>query len=320
MSGPSGERVRDMRPARSRRGLVTLLFYVLVATLLAWFVRGLDWQALGRIELGWGYLAGATVVGLAQRMMLPLVWVWIVRDLGVTVRRYPDFNFVYAKAWLGRYLPGKVAMVAARVYFAEELGASRSAMVVSSLAEIGAQLLVGAAVGLVGVASLAGSVAELETIRPLALASVGALALGLLPPVFNGAMRLAFRLVGRRLDEDVCVRFATMARAVLGFVGFSAATGGLALLVGAAVDPTVLAQPLFVWGAYSLAITLGMAFVFTPSGLGAREAVQLPLLTAILPPEAALAIVVLSRVLEVAIDGLFFLVSAAWARVARTSR
>jgi uncharacterized membrane protein YbhN (UPF0104 family) len=313
----------EAAPSPARRGLrryVTIAFYVLVAVLLAVFVARLDLGALARIELKLGYLAAAVVVGLGQRLLLPLVWVWIVRDLGVVVRNYPAYNFVYAKAWLGRYLPGKVAMVAARVYFADELGASRSAMVVSSMAEIGAQLLVGAAVGLIGIASLADAVPGIESYRPIAYGMVALLALGLVPPVFNGAMRLAFRIVRRPLDAEAHVRGPTMARALLGFLAFSVATGALAVLAGAAVDETVLRHPIFVWGAYSLAITMGMAFVLTPSGIGAREAVQLPLLTVILTPEAALAIVALCRAIEVAIDALFYGVSALWAQLHRAKQ
>lgn len=302
---------------RSARRYVTVGFYALVAALLVGFLLRIDLAALVDLQLGWGYLAAAVAVGLGQRMLLPLVWVWIVRELGVVVRDYPAYYFVYAKAWLGRYLPGKVAMVAARVYFAEELGATRSVMVVSSMAEIGAQLLVGGAVGLLGVASLAGSVPLLEAHRSIALIALALLSLFLLPPVFNGAMRLAFRILRRPLGDHPDVRGTTMARALGGMLLFSGATGALALLTGAAVDSAVLDHPVFVWGTYSLAITLGMAFVFTPSGIGAREAVQLPLLTLVVSPEAALAIVVLSRLVEVVIDGLFYGSCALWARSRR---
>ncbi len=305
------------KPSTARR-VVTLVFYGLVLALLGAYLARIDFGALLQVRPSWGWFALALAVGLGQRMLIPLVWVLIVRDLGVVIRNYPAYNFVYAKAWLGRYVPGKVAMVAARVYFAEELGASRSVIAVSSIAEIGAQLLVTAAVGLLGVASVAESVEVIAPYRPIAYGMVAVLALLLWPPVFNGAMRVAFRLLRRPVAGQPRVGASTLAWAVAGFAVVSAATGALAVLLAAAVDASAFDHALFVWGTYSLAGALGMAFVLAPSGLGAREAVQLPLFGLVFSPEAAVAIVILSRLAEVAIDALFYGTGVAWERWARS--
>lgn len=303
------------RPSRLRRA-ITIGFYGLVGALLVAYALNLDLGALASMRLGWHYLALALLVGLGQRLLIPAVWVLILRQLGVKVRRYAAFNFVYAKAWLGRYVPGKVAMVAARVYFADELGASRSVIAVSSLAEIGAQLLVSGAVGLLGIASLAGSIDTIAPYVPLTYALMVGLALFLWPPIFNASMHLLFRLFRRSTADMPRVTAGALAWAVGGFLVVSVATGGLAILLAASVDPIAFDYPFFVWGAYSLASVLGMAFVFTPSGIGAREAIQLPLFALVLSPEAALAFVILSRLTELAMDGLFYGVSALWSRLA----
>ncbi len=307
------------RASRSRwKTAITVAFYLLVGVLLTVYLLGLDYSSLARIRLGWAYLALALAVGMVQRLLVPLTWVLIVRSLGVEVRNYPAYNFVYAKAWLGRYLPGKVAMVAARVYFADKLGASRSVIAVSSVAEIGAQLLVGCVVGLVGVASIGASVDVIAPFLPFAYGLIALMAVMLFPPVFNTVFGLLLRMFGRSLEGRPRVGARTLAWAVSGFAVVSIATGALAVLLAAAVDPSAFDQPLFVWGTYSLAGALGMAFVFAPSGIGAREAVHLPLLTLVFSNEAALAIVLLSRLMETALDGLFYGVSALWARLRRS--
>ena len=109
----------------------------------------------------------------------------------------------------------------------------------------------------------------------------------------------------------------TLGWAVAGVTLASVATGGFAVFLAAAVDPVALNDPLFIWGTYCLAGALGMAFVFTPSGLGAREAVQLPLFSLVFSPEVALAVVVISRLAEVVLDVLFYSVSALIARASR---
>jgi uncharacterized membrane protein YbhN (UPF0104 family) len=298
------------------RRAIPWVFYAVVIALLVVYVARLDFASLASIRIGWHYLALALVVGLGQRLLIPLVWVLMLRSLGVSVRRYASFNFVYAKAWLGRYVPGKVAMVAARVYFADELGASRSVIAVSSLAEIGAQLFVTGVVGLLGVASFAGSSDAIAPYLPITYGLIAGLGVFVWPPVFNAAMRLLFKIVRRPTADMPRVSARTLAWAVGGFLVVSAMTGVLAVLLAGSVDPVALDHAFFVWGAYSLAGVLGMAFVFTPSGIGAREAIQLPLFALVVSPEAAVAIALVSRVAELAIDGLFYGVSALWSRLA----
>ena len=60
------------------------------------------------------------------------------------------------------------------------------------------------------------------------------------------------------------------------------------------------------WGTYMLSVSIGMLAIFAPAGLGAREAVQLVLLQAVLTPEQAGLLVVLHRLIEVATDCLLF--------------
>lgn len=298
------------------RRAITWAFYAAVAAVLVVYVARIDFASLASIRIGWHYLALALVAGLGQRLLIPLVWVLMLRSLGVKVRRYASFNFVYAKAWLGRYVPGKVAMVAARVYFADELGASRSVIAISSVAEIGAYLFVTGAISLLGVASIAGSNDAIAPYLPLTYAFIAALAVLLWPPIFNGLMRLLFKLFRRPTADMPLVTARTLAWAVAGFLVVSVITGVLAVLLAASVDPVAFDHAFFVWGAYSLASVLGMAFVFTPSGIGAREAIQLPLFALVVSPEAAVAIALVSRVAELAADALFYGVSALWSRLA----
>ncbi len=318
MSRLDSETVRSPSAAGTFRRWGGPLFYLLIGVLLVFYLRRLDFSALARIHLTWVYLVAAVAAGLFHRLLVPGVWVLLLRSLGVAVRNYPAYNFVYAKAWLGRYVPGKVAMVAARIYFAETLGAGRSVIAVTSIAEIGAQLWVGGAIGLLGIASLAGSVEALASYRALAFGFVALLAVGLFPPVFNRVMKSVFRLFRRSVDGHPYVRTQTLAVAVAGLTVASLGTAGMAIFVAGSVARVAFEHMLFVWGSYSLAGALGMAFVFSPSGLGAREAVLLTLFTLVFSREQALAIVALSRVVELVIDAVFYSVSAVWDWVWRT--
>lgn len=307
------------RSASKARAAVAAVFYGLVIAVLAWYLSRIDFRALFRLDLGEGYLLAALLVGCAQRFMLPAVWVLMLRSLGQPVRNYPGYNAVYAKGWIGRYLPGKVAMVAVRVYLAETLGASRAAIAVSSIAELGTQMLVALVAGLVGLTFVPGNVPVLEQVRPLAWIAGGVLVLLLWPPFFNAVVRTATRFLRRAPEGVPAVGARTLVWAGAGYALVSLVTGAHAVLVAAAVDPVVLGHPVFVWGAFHLAGGLGMVLLFAPSGLGAREGVYLALLSMLLAPEAAIAVVVLSRLLDVLVDVAFYGLSHLWQRVKRAN-
>ncbi len=302
--------------APASRRILAAVFYAVVAGVLGWYLSRLDYAVLGRLELGWGYLAAALCVGCAQRFLLPVIWVLMLRSLGQRVRQYASYNAIYARGWIGRYLPGKVAMVAVRVYLAETVGASRAAIAVSSVAELGAQLLVAVIIGLVGLAFLPEDVPVLEEVRPVAWVLGGVLVLVLWPPFFNAVSRVGMRLL-RRGGEVPAVGARTLGWAAAGYAAVSLVNGLHAVLVAAAVDPAAFDHAFFIWGAIHLAGALGMALLFAPSGIGAREGVYLGLLVTFLSPEAALAVAVLSRLMDVAADAVFYALSLLFERWSR---
>lgn len=313
---PPANDAPPQRPRPAARTAVAATFYAVVICALAWFLGRLDYGVLLSLDLGEGYLLAALFAGCLHRFMLPGVWVLMLRSLGQQVRHYPSYNAVYAKGWIGRYLPGKVAMVAVRVYLADQLGASRAAVAVSSIAELGTQMLVALLAGMVGLAFVPEGVPLLDRARPVAWIVGGAVALALWPPFFNAVARVGTRLLRRSTEGVPAVGARTLARAFLGYAVASVVLGAQALLVAAAVDPAALAYPVFVWGALHLAVGLGMALIIAPAGLGARDAVYLGLLSLVLAPEAAVAAVVLTRLLDVVVDIAFYVGSSIWHRSA----
>jgi uncharacterized membrane protein YbhN (UPF0104 family) len=300
----------------SAKTAISLLFYAVVIAFLVYYLRGLELSALSGVRIGWGYLILGIALAIAQRFLFPLVWVIIVKDMGVRVRDYAEYNLVYAKAWLGRYIPGKIAMVAARIYFSERLGAPRSVITVSTLLEIGVLLLVAAVVGILGIATLGNVYEEIREYAVITYAMIGVLSFLLLPPIFNVLLRIAFAVFDRSGKAKIpSVHTLTVTKGIVGFIVVVAVMGVYINLMAAAIAPELLDYYVFVWGTYSLAGVLGMAFVFAPSGLGVREAVQLPLLSLLIPKEVALAVVVMNRIAETCVDAGFYALSVLIARL-----
>jgi hypothetical protein len=286
-------------------------FYALIAAILLHYLRALDFDALLSLEIHRGALAAALAVGLLHRFLMAFVWMVILGGFGVSLAGLGPLNFLYAKSWLGRYLPGKVSGVAARVYFAEEFAVDREAVALSSTVETGIHLFVSIAIGLIGL-GLSDQLSVLGgPVRNGALCLGVAVLLALLPRNFNRMTALLFRALGRQ--ERVTrhqVNLRTMARGLAAAVGVHLVAGAYFMLFAQSVSQVAGWHAfVFVWGTFSIAGALGMLAFFAPAGLGVRETAPLPFLTLVMSAEAAVALLVLLRLGDVAVDLVYFGVS-----------
>src|SRR5690606_15773151 len=86
----------------------------------------------------------ATLLAMAFRYWGAFIWLAILRTLGATRLRQnlSQLLHVYAKSWLGRYIPGTAPWILGKIYFASKLGVSKNKLAVSSLLEGGLQIIV----------------------------------------------------------------------------------------------------------------------------------------------------------------------------------
>lgn len=292
--------------------LATAAFYVAVVVFVGFYLRSADLAGLMAVRPSLGALAAALVIGTLMRFCQPALWAALIAGFGVEVRRYREYNAVYAHAWMGRYVPGKVAMLAARLFLADSLGIKKSIIVASSALEIASQLWVGGVVGVVGVWWLAQQLDLPGIYRPATLALLAITGTVLVPPVFNRIVGLLQRRLGVGDQQPVRIAWRNELIALTGFFLHAALGGVYVVTVVGALAPVAWDNGVFVWGAYSLSAVLGIVALFAPSGLGVREAVQLPLFGLIMPSETAAIVVVALRVSDLLIDLCFWGLSSLW--------
>lgn len=287
---------------------ITPLFVLLIVLFFVLFLKDIDYRTFAAVEFYIAPLAIATVVSLAFRYWGVLIWRTILTDLGATtLPTFRALTWVYARAWMARYIPGTVTWIASKIYMASKLGISKSRLAVSSILEAGVQIVAQLSLALLILAFDT----RLEVINPetklflvfLALASLVAL----LPPVLNRLLRFVFQLVRRKTayDELRSNGKATVRSFVLYVIGALIA-GSSYYFLTISLYPSI--GPEYYWyivGAFTLSGALGMATPFVPSGLGVRDGVQLVLLSLIMPKEIALAVTVFSRLWSAAVDLLF---------------
>lgn len=298
----------DAAAARRRRISLAIrtAVYLLIAGAFAWFLTTVDWSELRGRQLNVGWLAFALVFGLAFRYFAVVVWRTVLHSLGATdLPRFSQLADIYARAWMGRYIPGKVAWLAAKVYLAAQRGISKSRLAVSTLVE-GAAQVVGAGLVSLGLLGLDGRLGQESDAARIAV-FLGALGLAALtlPPVFNRAVALGFRILKRGTPPRLSWQGISTS---VGLYGAGSLLSGLSNAgLAMAVAPSIgLRDVLFIMGAFGFAGVLGIIAPFVPSGIGVRDGAQYAFLLVIVPAPEALLITVAARVWSALVDLAFF--------------
>ena len=245
--------------------------------------------------------------------VLCLGWMWrnIVAALDPGHRLGPGRALaISVYAWAARYIPGKLAPVAGRIWLTDPARVSPQAIYLSSvygtvLGFLGSLVLTLALLLASGV-HLAGFGAA-----PAALLTGAViLAVGFLnsPPF----LALLNRLLARagRGGVEVGGRFP-LSRRILGTA--TAALGHLLRMLGMYLFVTAVLGPMDPLPTLTIMAAAGVAGVLAvvaPGGLGVREGAMAFGLSLYLPPEMATLAAILTRLWEVALDGL--LLAGTW--------
>ena len=300
---------------------IPIAFYTLLVGFLAYYISTIDWAILADIDINWWLVAAATLVSLSFRYWGVMIWFFLLKRLGATGLRgkYVSLTFVYAKSWLGRYIPGAATWILGKVYFASQHGVSRGRLAVSGILEGALQIV--ATLGLAIVVLLIDP--RTHTFGPwftvLLVAALAACVIAIVPRVFEFLLNIALRIFRRpKVDRDLMPSGLTIVWSALFYLGGAIIAGVSYYLISAALYPAIEpADVIFIVGATSLASAVSMLAIFAPGGLGVREGVLGLLLALVVPGEIALVIVVVTRVWSVAVDGIFFLVAGATNLIAR---
>ncbi len=284
---------------RHRRGLLWLLqgaLAVLVGVLLVRAIarhwdeyRALDFPI--QLRVGWVLAAAGTVLG--TYVLLIAAWRLVVVGWG---ERLPFGRAV--RVWtvsnLGRYLPGKVWSVAGLAVLAQREG-------VAGWSAVGAAIAMQAVAVGSGIAVAAGSVpGALSTARMVVAAAIAVSTVAALAS--PRAMAVLGRISGRENLRAIPLGSVVVASAVMiaawagyGFAFWCLARGTLGASTLTAPHAT---------GIFAAGYLVGLAMIFSPGGLGAREMVFIPMLTPSLGPSGALVLTIASRILLTIMEAL----------------
>lgn len=297
---------------RNKKKIITYGFYGLLVVFLLLYIDSLDLSTIESITISWPLLALTALVSLGSRYFTAYIWIRILKSLGAQNIQYSkELMFVYAKAWLGRYIPGKAPWILGKIYFASQHGVSKNKLAVSSLLEAGVQVAVNFAIAFFVLLIDP----RTQVIDPwLRLVMAGVLlgcVITIIPSVFNKILAIIYRVIKKKkFDKSHYADSSTVFTGAKLYT-LGAFVGGLSFfLVAKAVYPEIAwSDFLFVFGASKLANAVSMLAVFAPSGIGVREGIQVVLLSIIMPLEIALSIAIITRLWFIVVDLMFYFIA-----------
>lgn len=287
-----------------------LAFYLLIIIFLAIYLKSIDFHKFKEAHFVWTYLLVASLIGMAFRYWTVLTWLVILKSLGaLNFRRHlRELTYVFAKSWLGRYIPGTAPWILGKIYFASKLGISKKKLAVSSLLEGGLQIAVSLAVGfaLLLLDSRFGII-NFKLKIVLIIMLVGCV-IAVLPPVFNRLVSVAYKLIRKKtLAREHLASNRTIANGSGVYVVAAILNGLSIFFITKSIYPVLAYHDVsFVIGAACLSGAAGMLAIFVPSGIGVRDGIFLALMSLVMPTELALVATIASRLWNVALDVIFF--------------
>jgi len=287
--------------------LGSLYLVVLVAS-IAVFV-GDDFSSLEGISYSPILLLLAFGLSLVWVLGQSVLWGTLLKDSGTYPKHIdPLRNFFFAKAWLGRYIPGKLAGFAVLGYQGVKLGFSTQKSSVTAVTHPYFSYVVLAVIGWPSIFFSA-------LPKWLLAAHAGAILVLALSVPLLGRKSFALRLIRKtisRIKPSLIVhnpiRRNTFAASILLAGGLAILSGFIQVVILQALSVQVDFRLLvFVISISALAVFWGGVFFIAPAGIGVREFVILSGSGLFLSQDTALSWAILSRLVSIGSDLLFYL-------------
>jgi uncharacterized membrane protein YbhN (UPF0104 family) len=254
----------------------------------------LHWRELAArpFTLRPGPFALATALLAAGYLGWFLLWHLLTLRLRVALSLPRAFT-AYFYSLLGKYLPGKVWMLAGRFYFYRREGKDAAILSVAVVVE-GFYHVAGQAALVLALAPLAG----VELPRAARLTAPVVLVLGLValhPRLLEAVLNLALRLV-RRAPVRVTLTYGDLLGLLVLYMVQYAVLGLAFFFLADALHPLPLARAPDLVIVAATGGLVSMLALFAPAGLGVREGVFYLALRGIVPDGVAVVLALLTRV------------------------
>ncbi len=294
-----------------------LLFGALVVVFLVWYFWK-NWDEFSEKirNVDMGVFVFSMLFYFVYKYTLASLWHYITKINDCSIP-YEKAVTSYLYSILGKYIPGKVFMLAARLTYYKEEDAPLAKVTVCFFIENVCTLLGAAMLFIVSLLFFPNSL--LEEYKWLTLLLIAAFFVCIHPKIINFFLRIIGKLFRKNLE--IPMKYSQMLKVVLLFIGNWLIIGVGFFILTKSICPSVeLSHLLFCAGIWGVSAIMGILAVFAPSGLGVREGIIVAGLMLIMPESDAVMISVVSRLWQTIPELLLVVLAFLWSRIRKMSK
>lgn len=289
---------------------VKYFFLILVAVFLGrYFYNNFDTYKNLDVKINWGVFAAAVLFYFLYKITLASLWHYMTK-LNQAAIGYVQAVTAYLYSILGKYIPGKVFMLLARVPAYEEKGVPIRKVTICFLLENVCTLLGAAFLFLISLLFFPNEL--LADYKWAAIILVILFFICINPKIINFFLGIVEKIT-KKDGLVIPITYPQMLKVVLLFICNWIIVGIGFYMLTCSIYPIPASEMLYVAGIFGLSCIIGILAIFAPSGLGVREGILVLGLTLVMPEEYAVIISIVSRlwmtVSELALIGIAFIVN-----------
>lgn len=269
-----------------------VVFLAAVAVFLVrYFQKNITQIRALNFKINWGVFALSMLFYFAYKITLASFWHYIT-VLDHANIKYGNAVVAYLYSILGKYIPGKVFMLAARFPAYDREGVPLRKVTVCFFIENICTLLGAAFLFLISLFFFPNDV--LENYKGLTVLLVIAFFICLNPKIINFFLGLVEKLTKK---EDIRIPFTypQMLKVVSLFILNWLIVGTGFYILTCSMYKLPVSELLYTGGIFGLSAIIGILAIFTPSGLGVREGILVLGLSLVMPNEMAVIVSIVSR-------------------------
>lgn len=308
------------KASQKKKGMKILKygFLVLVVIFLArYFYKNADSYKNLDVDINWMVFAGAVVFYFLYKITLASLWHYMTRLNHCGIRYFKAIT-AYLYSILGKYIPGKVFMLLARIPAYEEAGAPIRKVTICFFLENICTLLGAAFLFLISLLFFPNDILADYQWATVVLVIVFFICIN--PKIINFFLKFAEKIIKKK-DLVIPITYPEMLKVVVLFILNWIIVGIGFYMLTCSIYPIPASELLYTAGIFGLSCIIGILAIFAPSGLGVREGILVLGLGLIMPEEYAVIISIVSRlwmtVSELALIGIAFIVNKVMERQKR---
>lgn len=269
-----------------------IAFGVLVVVFLAWyFWKNWDEFSDKIMNVNIGIFIFSMLFYFVYKITLASLWHYITKINDCSIK-YEKAVTSYLYSILGKYIPGKVFMLAARLTYYKEEDAPLAKVTVCFFIENVCTLLGAAMLFIVSLFFFPNEL--LNDYKWLTVLLIVAFFVCIHPKIINFFLRIIGKLFKKNLE--IPMKYSQMLKVVLMFIGNWLIVGFGFFILTKSIYPEVgWNEMLYCAGIWGVSAIMGILAIFAPSGLGVREGIIVAGLMLIMPESDAMVISVVSR-------------------------